>query len=67
MAGMKYSPGFEEPPARPKLLKSRGLAVVVALLAAVVLGATFLAYLSPSLMVDLGSVMLMCAQILGVR
>jgi len=67
MAGMKYSPGFDEPPARPKLLKSRGFAVALTLLAAVVLVLTFLAYLSPSLMVELGSVMLMCAQILGVR
>jgi hypothetical protein len=67
MAGMKYSPGFDDPPARPKLLKTRILAVAVTLIAAGALGATFLAYLSPSLMVDLGSVMLMCAQVLGIR
>jgi hypothetical protein len=67
MAGMKYSPGFDEPPARPKLLKKRVFAVAVTLIAAGALGATFLAYLSPSLMVDLGSVMLMCAQVLGIR
>ena len=67
MAGMKYSPGFDEPPARPKLLKSRVIAVAVTVIAAGALAATFLAYLSPSLMVDLGSVMLMCAQVLGLR
>ena len=67
MAGMKYSPGFDDPPARPKLLRARVLAVAVTVIAAGVLGATFLAYLSPSLMVELGSVMLMCAQVLGIR
>jgi hypothetical protein len=67
MSGMKYSPGFDDPPARPKLLRSRGLTVAMSLLVVAVLGGTFLAYLSPSLMVDLGSVMLMCAQILGLK
>jgi hypothetical protein len=67
MAGMKYSPGFDDPSARPKLAKSRGLVVAATLLGVGVLGATFLAYLSPSLMVDLGSIMLMCAQLLGLK
>jgi hypothetical protein len=67
MAGMKYSPGFDDPSARPKLARSRSLVVAASLLGAAALGATFLAYLSPSLMVDLGSVMLMCAQILGLQ
>jgi hypothetical protein len=64
MAGMKYSPGFDDPPARPKLFKTRIFALAVTLIAAGVLGAAFL---SPSLMVDLGSVVLACAQVLGIR
>jgi hypothetical protein len=68
MAGMKYSPGFDDPSARPKIARSRALVVVAAtLLGAAVLGLTFMAYLSPSLMVDLGSVMLLCAQLVGLR
>lgn len=67
MAGMKYSPGFDDPSARPKLARSRSLVVLGTLLGVGVLGATFLAYLSPSLIVDLGSVMLMCAQMLGLK
>jgi hypothetical protein len=67
MAGMKYSPGFEEPSARPRTARSRGLVIVATVLGAAVLGLTFMAYLSPSLMVDIGSVMLLCAQLVGLR
>jgi hypothetical protein len=67
MAGMKYSPGFDDPSARPRLLRSRSLVVVAALLGVAILGLVFLAYLSPSLMVDLGSVMLLCAQLIGLN
>ena len=67
MAGMKYSPGFEEPSARPRMARSRGLVIAATVLGAAVLGLTFMAYLSPSLMVDIGSVMLLCAQLVGLR
>ena len=67
MAGMKYSPGFDEPSARPKTARSRGLVIAATVLGAVALGLTFMAYLSPSLMVDIGSVMLLCAQLVGLR
>jgi hypothetical protein len=67
MAGMKYSPGFDDPSARPKAARSRVLVVAATLLGAGVLGLTFMAYLSPSLMVDLGGVMLLCAQLVGLR
>ena len=67
---MKYSPGFDEPSNRPKVLKSRSFSVTALVLGAGllgVLGVTFLAYLSPSLMVQLSSVMLLCAQAVGLR
>lgn len=68
MAGAKYSPGFDDPSARPKLLGTKVLVLIaVALVGAALLGGTFLAYLSPSLMVDLGSMMLLCAQMIGLR
>jgi hypothetical protein len=68
MAGAKYTPGFDDPSARPKLRTSKVLALIAAaLVGAALLGGTFLAYLSPSLMVDLGSMMLMCAQMVGLR
>jgi hypothetical protein len=43
------------------------LKIAAALVGVVLLGGTFLAYLSPSLMVDLGSVMLLCAQMVGLK
>lgn len=67
MAGMKYSPGFDDPSARPKLFRSRGLVLAATLLGAGILGITFLAYLSPSLLVDLGGIMLLCAQLIGLQ
>ena len=67
MAGMKYSPGFDNPSARPRTARSKGLVVVATVLSVAALGLTFMAYLSPSLMVDLGSVMLLCAQAIGLR
>jgi hypothetical protein len=67
MAGMKYSPGFDEPSARPRTARSRGLVIVATLLGAAVLGLVFMAYLSPSLMVDIGSITLLCAQLVGLR
>jgi hypothetical protein len=67
MAGMKYSPGFDDPPDRPKLARSRTLVVAAAVIGAGGLGLTFMAYQSPSLIVDLGGMMLLCAQVLGLR
>jgi hypothetical protein len=67
MAGMKYSPGFDEPSARPRTARSRVLVIAATVLGAAVLGLTFMAYLSPSLMVDIGSVMLLCAELIGLR
>jgi hypothetical protein len=67
MAGMKYSPGFDDPSARPKAARTRGLVVAVTVLGAAALVLTFMAYLSPSLIVDLGSMMLLCAQLVGLR
>ncbi len=67
MAGMKYSPGFEDPSARPRTARSRGIVVAAALLGIAALGATFAAYLSPSLAMELGSVFAMCAQAIGLR
>jgi hypothetical protein len=67
MAGMKYSPGFDEPSARPRTARSRGLVIAATVLGVAALGLTFMAYLSPSLMVDIGSIMLLCAQLVGLR
>ena len=67
MAGMKYSPGFDDPSARPRLARSRSLAVAATLLGVGILGATFAAYLSPSMLLDLGSVMAFCAQLIGLQ
>ena len=64
---MKYSPGFEDPPDRPRLARSRTLAVAATVIGAGVLAVTFLAYQSPSLIVDLGGMMLLCAEVLGLR
>ena len=66
MAGMKYYPGFDDPPSRPRA-KSNALVVAATVIGAGVLGATFMAYTSPSLIVDLGGVMLLCAEALGLR
>ena len=66
MAGMKYSPGFDDPPGRPRT-KSKALVVAAAVIGAGVLGFTFMAYQSPSLIVDLSGVMIMCAEALGLR
>ena len=66
MAGMKYSPGFEDPPSRPRT-RSRVLAVAAAVLGAGALGVTFMAYQSPSLIMELGGVMILCAEVLGLR
>lgn len=64
---MKYSPGFDDPSARPKLGKFRGLVVAAALLGAGALGATVLAYLSPSMRAGLDNFLLVCAQALGLK
>ena len=63
---MKYSPGFDDPPTRPKVFKFRVIAVAVTLLTAVVLGA-LLAYLSPTLMVEMGNLLQMFAGMLGLH
>jgi hypothetical protein len=66
MGGMKYSAGFEDPPARPKVQRSRTFKVAAAVLATAAVGATFAAYLSPSV-VDLESLMLLLADALRIR
>ena len=68
MAGMKYSPGFEDPSARPRTARSRGIVVAAALLGIAALGATFAA--NPRMAMahnNLGSVLAMCAQVIGLR
>ena len=51
----------------PRERASRGIVVAAALLGIAALGATFAAYLSPSLAMELGSVLAMCAQVIGLR
>lgn len=69
MAGAKYSPGFDDPSARPRTMRARNVVgwVIGGLVASAVLGVTFAAYLSPSLAMDIGSVMAFCAQFIGLR
>ena len=68
MAGAKYSPGFEDPSARPRTVRTRGVvAGVVGLLALAALGLVFAAYLNPSLSLDLAGMMAWCAQLVGLR
>ena len=64
---MKYSPGFDDPSARPRLARARSLVVAAVLLGAGALGATLLAYLSPSMRAGLDNILLVCAQALGLK
>ena len=66
MAGMKYSPGFDDPSARPKLARSRSF-VVAATLLGVGVGLLAVLFLSPSLLVDLGGALHAGAQLLGLE
>jgi hypothetical protein len=65
MAGMKYSPGFDDPSARPKLARTGRLLLAATLLGAGLTGAVLL--FGPALTVDLGAALRAGAELLGLR
>lgn len=67
MAGAKYSPGFDDPTADRRRGLRRVAAAVGAVLGATALILTFLAYLNPSFALDMGSMLALCAQWIGLR
>ena len=64
MAGMKYSPGFEDPSARPKLAASRSFVVAATLLGVGLLGFGGVAVLG---LVEFDAILIFAAKLLGLR
>jgi hypothetical protein len=68
MAGAKYSPGFDDPSARPRTTRTRGIVTgLLGVLALTAAGLTFAAYLNPDLSLEMASLMNLCAQAIGLR
>lgn len=63
MSGMKYSPGFDDPSARPRLAKSGRRVLAATLFGIGVLFVALLVAFAP----DIGAVMRAGAELLGLR